>query len=530
MNLINFILDNNEKSRTQNSLLNFATGIGGRLLSMLLQFLTRTVFIATLSVTYLGINGVFSNVLTLLSLTELGFGTAIGFKLYKPLAENDVPRTRLLMKFYKQAYIIVGVVIFIIGLLMIPTLPFLIKGYEELTLLKIDAVAVFLLYLLQSVSTYWFFAYRTAIVEAAQRKYVLDIIDYAISILTCIVQITILLVWHNFMLYIASVIFFNLFRNGTNAYFATKMFPNIFVRDENSISWTEVKEIVKDCMAIFVYKVNGVVLTASDNLVLSKFIGLTIVGLYSNYLIIFSSLKGLLKQIYMAVKPSMGNLYATDSIEKKYLMFEVMNLLTVAFYGIGMILISVTSNEFVRLWIGDEYTIPQPFPFLIGLELFVDGMKANLGQIRDVSGAFRQMWFRPILAVIINLIVSISLVKYCGIYGVIIGTIVADLSTNIAIDPIIIHRFSFSGEKQAVKYYRKNFLYMLVATGVCFADIYICIFIKTGFIFIDILFHFLICIISLPLLLYVLFGKTEEGKYIVLIVRQQINSRIISKL
>src|SRR5690554_5632303 len=202
--------------------MNIATGISGQFLSTILKFITRTVFIHTLGTAYLGINGLFSNILTMLSLTELGLDAAINFKLYKPLAERDEHRVRVLMKFYKQAYRVIGFVILLIGLAIIPTLRFIIKDYDSLEVLGINAVFIFILYLLQSVSSYLFFGYRSAVIKAAQKNYIINNVEIIMSVITNITQIIILYIWQDFVLYTASALLFIIVQNGVNAIFAQK--------------------------------------------------------------------------------------------------------------------------------------------------------------------------------------------------------------------------------------------------------------------------------------------------------------------
>ena len=280
-----------KNSRTKNSILNVLASLSGQLLSIVMKFITRTVFIYVLGKEYLGINGLFSDILSMLSLTELGIDTAINYQLYKPLAEHDTKRVRVLMKFYKQAYQVIGITIFVLGLCLIPLLPHLIRDYDSLAQLGINAAMVFTLYLLQSVSSYMFLAYRSAVMKANQRKYILDLADYAVTITANIVQILILLLLHSFILYTASLIFFNALKNLVNAIIAEHDTPEFFEKEEDSLSKEEVVGLFKDCGALFVYKLNGVVLKATDNLVLSTFIGLAIVGMYSNYLLCYSTIK-----------------------------------------------------------------------------------------------------------------------------------------------------------------------------------------------------------------------------------------------
>lgn len=500
-------------SRKRNSILNAITSIGGQLLTTILKFVTRTVFIYQLGVAYLGIEGLFINILQLLSLTELGFDTAINFKLYKPLAEGDDERIRILMKFYKNAYRIIGFVILCLGLLMVPLLPLLIKDYEKLELLNINAIVVFIIYLLQSVSTYWFFAYKSAIVKAAQKTYVLNIVDYAITILTNAFQIILLVVYHDFLLYIICVIGFNIIRNAVNAKVATKMFPHVFIHESKSISVLEIKEMIKDCLALLLYKINSVALQTTANLVLSSFIGLAIVGIFSNYLLIYHAIRAFVDKLFSSVKASLGNAYVSESLERNYMLFQTMNFLTILFYGTACVGIGVTANDFIECWVGNKYVIPQPLPILVGIMFLFAGLKMNLGQIRNISGAFRQMWFRPLLGIIINVVVSIIMVQKIGICGVLLGTIISDLLTNFLVDPMVIHKYSFKGIMPVFRYYQQNIQYFVILAAIGFSDYWICQLIFPGHSIFSVIAHILVCCLSIPTIFLVIYHKTDYCQY-----------------
>ncbi len=177
------------RSRTTYTIMNFASSIGGQFITLLMQFIVRTVFIATLGKSYLGISSLFSNILSMLSLAELGVGSAILFKLYKPIAEEDHHRIALLMKFYKRIYQAIGIAVFVIGLCLIPFLPKLIKNYDRLTQLHINAVLVFVLFLFKSAASYFFFAYKSAIIKAHQKAYVVSLVQYTFLCISSVAQI-----------------------------------------------------------------------------------------------------------------------------------------------------------------------------------------------------------------------------------------------------------------------------------------------------------------------------------------------------
>lgn len=507
-------------TRTINSLRNMVTGVAGQILSIVLRFITRTVFIYTLGKEYLGISGLFTDIFTMLSLTELGIDTAIIYRMYKPIAEKNDKRVRILLNFYKTAYTVIGMTILLIGLCLIPGLPYLVKDYETLSDLHINAVLVFVLYLLQTVTSYLFFAYRSSVVIASQKKYMLDIANYTITLIDYVIRLVVLVIWKSFVAYIAVGVASSALKNVVRAIIAQKKYPQYFIPEKEKIEKNEVKEMLKDCGALFTFKANGVILKATDNLVLSKFIGIAIVGVYSNYLMLYTTLKNLLHQVYIAVSASMGNLFAEENIKKKYEFFEVMNYLTYVVYGTGCVGVSVCADELIQSWISTDYVIKQPFAVLVGLELLMAGMVANLEQIRNVSGIFRKMWFRPLLGIIVNIVVSISMVNIYGIYGVIIGTLVAHISTIFTIDPYIIHKYTFNNYMPVSHFYKKNFIYFLTLSVVGAVDYFICSRMFVGYGWLSVIIHVIISGLSVPLAFLVIFRNTKECKYLLGVVKR----------
>ena len=509
-----------QRSRTANSLLNLITSVIQQGVYTILKFGVRTVFIRTLGAEYLGINGLFADVLTMLSLAELGIDTAINFKLYKPLTEGNVPRVRLYLKFYKQVYRAISVVIVLVGLLLIPALPYIIKDYHTLAELRVNAVFIYLLYLSQSAISYLFFAYRSVIIKADQKMYLLNVASFLITVVTSVLQICLLVTTKSFVLYTVFIMVIQVFTNCVYARIATKRYPEYFVKESNSLSKSEVVELFKDCGALFVFKVDNVVLKATDSIILSSFVGLTAVGLYSNYLLFYNTIKGLLSRIYVSTKASMGSLFATESNERKYELFEAMNLLTCMLYGTGAVGISVVANELISCWIGEKLVLPQPIPVLIGIELVLAGIKLNLGQIRSVSGVYRQMWYRPVFGVIINLVVSIVTVRFWGIAGVLVGTICAAVFSNFLFDPVLIHKYTFQNSHPVTEYYKNSICYFVLLLVVGAFDMWLCSFFFVGYGWVSVAVHTIICAISVPAAFLIVFNKKPAGRYWMTKVKQ----------
>ncbi len=463
-------------TRTQNSFFNMAAGIGSSLLTVLLNFVTRSVFIRTLGTSYLGIEGYFSNILTMLSLTELGFGTAIVFKLYKPLEEQDRPRILVLMKLYRRVYQIVGCVIAALGIILIPFLPVLVKDYDTFAELGLNAVGIFLLYLFRSACSYWFFSYKTVYLTANQKSYVLTTIGFFFNIANSLTQIAVLLLTGNFVLYIIVQVVFLIAKNIVSAHVSVKRYPIINEKTDDKISREELKDFFKDCSALLLYRIEATVISASDNLVLTALSGLTATGLYANYLSLKTAVRGLLENFSSSFRASLGSMYSTGNLEWTRLIFRVVNFLSAWLYGIGAIGIALLTNDFILLWLRDPGyvvtswtgaggTLVTPVALLLGIELYLSGQIYYCDVCRNAMGLFRQLKYRPIASIVINLGVGIATVPYIGLAGCVFSTIVAYVTTNLIVDPIVIHKHAL---KQPVgPYFARNILYAaaLAAAG-----------------------------------------------------------------
>ena len=509
-----------KNSRTKNTIYNFISSVFGQFLTIIMQFIVRTIFIRTLGKSYLGINGLFTNILSMLSLAELGFGSAIIFKLYKPVAEKDEHRIAVLMKFYKKVYTIIGIIVLIIGLSLIPFLPVFIKNYEKLESLNINVVFIFILYLLQSVSSYLFFAYKSAIIKVNQKEYILNIVKYAFTIISSLLQILFLYLFKSFELYVVVLVVDVILENIVFAIIANKMYPYINEKNDDKISKEEIKGIFKDCSALFLYKINEVVVKSTDNIVLSMFLGLEMVGLYSNYYVFYTTVRTVFNKIFNSVAHSLGNLHTTNNIEHEYKIYKTINLISVILGGTAFVGVFCVADDFIKVWIGKSWVIPQPFALLMGLELYAMALRRVLGKYRSTMGLFQQAKYRPLFGMIINLVVSVLLVNTWGICGVLAGTLVAGLTTYMWFDPLIIHKYGFKNKYSISKYYIRTIKSFLIVLGIALFDYVICHNFITNAGWLTIMLHSIICGISVPTIIIIIYAKTEEGQHIIKLMKK----------
>lgn len=497
-----------QRSRSEYSIINILTGFGGYFVNTVMGYICRIVFVRCLSAEYLGVNGLFTNILTMLSLAELGIGGAIGFALYKPLAEDDKEKIASLMGFYGKAYKIIGCVVAVVGLLMMPFLTVIITDQPNI---KENLYVIYLVYLFNTASTY-FFSYRSALLTAAQRNYIVLGINYAITILQSIVQIPVLLITHNYMAYLI-VQTIGIFVNNTIvSWWAKKDYPYIVKRDVKPLSTNEKRGLFVNVKALTLNKLSTILVNNTDNIVLTYFSGLVSVGVVSNYVTLMNTLTSLTSQLFNSLTASVGNLNAIESDEKKYSFFQILNLSNFWVFGWGAIGIAFVTSDIVKLCFGEEYVLGISIPLILAVNFYIVGMQNAVYAYKNTMGLFRYGQYLLLLTAAINLVLDIILGETMGIFGIYLATAIARITTNTWYEPYAVFRY---GLKVSPLYYLKKYLeyigVLVIAGGICYLLCCLCQFP----IAVNVIVKFLICSIVPNFIFYICYRKTEEGKYLI---------------
>ena len=421
-------------SRVQKSMYNMITGVIGQCIVLITGFVVRTVFIYSLGSTYLGVSGLFGNILNILSFAELGIGQAIIFSLYKPIAEQDENKIAGLMELYKKVYHILFWVVLILGLLILPILPFIITDIDAIPHIRI----IYIMYVFNSASSY-LFIYKNAFLTANQQNYISTLISYFFLFGTAIVQIACLVFFKNYLLYLGIQIFSTILNNIVVARKVDKMYPFLKRKDIVGLPDEELNTIKKNVKALIIYKIGTLSLNSTDNIIISKFVGIVTVGLYSNYTLLTTAVTGFLSTVFNNLTASIGNLNASENKERQYFMFKVINLATFWLYGVVAICIYNLIDIFIgECWIGNEYVLTKTSTFIIAFNVYIAGMLFAPFNYRQTMGLFVEGKMRPIISAIENIVVSIILGKYFGLAGVLWGTAITRLTTNAWFDPYIV--------------------------------------------------------------------------------------------
>lgn len=449
-----------ENSRLKNSALNFASGFLGRVLAILLNFAVRTIFIYCLNEAYLSVNGLYSNILTVLSLAELGFGSAMVYRMYAPVAVKDYQKTAALLQFYKKIYIIIGVVIFLLGLCVIPFMDYIIKDKPDISGLTL----YYILFLVNTSISYWFSSYKASVLYADQKEYIKTNVQNTMAILQSGLQIVLLLLFRKYLLYLLIQLAGNIFLNLYVAHLVDKRYPEIQTYQGASLSAEERVQIRKDTEALVLSRFGHVALNGTDNIIISAVVGVLWVGRLSNYTLICDSVTSVLCQITAAITGSLGNFFATEDKHAGYALFKKVEFLNFWLYGFSFIALVTLLDPFVQIWAGEHFVLGLPISIAIAINFFVAGYMNTLWVFRSTIGLFKQGKFRPILVAILNIILSIFLGKLWGVFGVLFATFLSRAAISLWYDPLILHRYGF--EVSCKPFFARYFRRVLLLTTI----------------------------------------------------------------
>ncbi|WP_370760510.1 lipopolysaccharide biosynthesis protein [Faecalibacillus intestinalis] len=420
---------------------NLIFSLGNNLFTTLLTFATRTIFIYTLGLNYLGLNGLYTNILSLLAIAELGIGNAISFSLYKPLAEKNEDKIASYIILYKKAYFFIGVIISVVGIILVPFLHNFINFNGNV---NINYQAIYILFLINTVLPYFLFTYKISLLYADQKNYIVSKFDIKFNFLNTVTQFLLLFFLKSYYLYLISQILFTTCKNYRLSKFVDKHYSFLKNKKNSNLNRIEIRTLVKNVYALSLTKISGVVYSSTDNLIISTFISTVTVGLYSNYTMITNMLKSIISSIFNSFTASVGNLNAESSVENLYINFKRLNFINFWIYGCCFICLDNLLNNFISVWVGENAIFDDITVFLISLLFLIPGMNNVINIFKDACGLYWQTKYRALATAIVNLLVSLLLVRYLKIQGIFIGTIVAYLTTIYVKDPQVVFNECFN--------------------------------------------------------------------------------------
>ena len=453
----------NKDSRTKNAIKTSAIGGVTNIVKILLGFGYRTLFVFMFSAVYLGINGLFTNVLQILSLADLGIATAIVYRFYEPISRDDVHYVGMLMNFFGRVYRIIAISILVIGLCFLPFLPFLVNSSDQLPS-DINIYFIYVLFLLNTVSSY-VFSYKMTILSADQKTYVTSIIDLIQTLIRYGVQIIALYQTKDYTMTLFIGIITTLLLNFICSLWTERQYKEVFAVKE-MLPKEDQRLIFSDTKACMYHKVGGTVLSSTDNIVLTKMVSLAVTGIYSNYSMLLTYIQQFINQILGNFTASVGNAIQTMSDEDYYKLFKKINFAGLWVASIVSIGVYAVIDDFIGIWLGSQYVLDSFTTAVVVIQLFITLSKITSGAFTNAAGLFVRDKIRPLIEAALNLVISIILTYYIGIAGVFIGTIISMALTVCWREPYLLYKYSF---KRSVMDYWKiyfEFSFLTLLMGV----------------------------------------------------------------
>lgn len=490
--------------RTKNAIRNVTWGYIYKMVNIILPFIFRSVMIKVLGADYLGINSLFTSILQILSLSELGFGTAIVYNMYKPIAENDIQQINALLYFYKRIYYIIGSVIMVAGLIIMPLIPYLISGYNPS---NINIYFVYLMFLLNTSISYYMFAYRGSLLNAFQRNDVESKVLIIVSVFRYIIEIGGIILTKQYYIFLCIEILSTVLNNLLKYRFTKKMYPQF--SPIGNIDTSTKKQIKDDVLALMCHKIGGIVLNSADNIVLSIFMGVIIVANYSNYYYIMNAISSIITTCFAGITAGIGNSFVTESPKKNRDDFK-----KILFFNAWIVIWCSTCllclyQDFMFVWVGEEYMFSNEITILFVIYFFVHSIRRTILIFRDGAGMWCDNKWQPIVSGITNLIINIILVQYIGVYGILISSI----SSMILIDiPWETSVFCSKIDMRNSQYLGQLVLYFIIAVLV--GSITWLITLQLNFMpILNLLIKGIICIFAPNIILILILHRCKEFKF-----------------
>lgn len=502
--------------RKQNAMRNIIVSILLNAITILIGFISQKIFVDTLGQIYLGINGLFSNIISMLSIADLGLGTAIIYNLYKPIADQNIKKISILMKFYKKSYRIIALVILILGIIIMPFLTTIISA-NDVAMVQSNIYFIFILFLTDTVASY-LLTYKRSMLYADQKNYIINLVHIGYVLIMNILQIIILLFTHNYYLYLAIKIVCRIAENIIINCIVNKKYEFLKEKINDKLDGETKLDINRRLKASIFHNVGGFLVLGTDNIIISKFLGVATVGLYSNYYLIINTVNILLAQLFTGITASLGNLLVENNTDKVYKFSQKCMFANFWIYTFATICIFEIINPFISVWLGDNYIFNNFTVLTLVINFYFQGMRRNMQLFADAGGICYENRYVPIAEAVVNIISSIVLVKLIGLPGVFIGTIISSLILHVYSYPKYIYNGLLKQKKS--KYILENLKYLIIMLVLLTLTTLIIQAVNLENVILQIIVNLTICILIPNIILFAIYRKSEKFLYFYDIITQ----------
>lgn len=509
--------------RTKNSVINIGIGLISQIIIVLLGFFSRKVFLDNLGIEYLGINGLLTNVLSMLSLVEWGIGSTMLFSFYKPLAEKDKVKIAGLMQMYKKIYRCLAILVLAISMGLYPFLNVFIKEIDTIPHIRI----VYGIFVANNLLSY-LFTYKFALINADQKAYMLNIINTCAQIFMTSIRIFILINYQNYILFLSVELVITFIRNLISSMIIDRRYK--FLKDIGVVELDhETKhELIDKFKSIMLHKLGIYCVYSTDNLLISALVSVQAVGLYSNYTMIIKQLNGLITPIFTGINASVGNMIAVESKEKSYSVFKIIFLINFCIYSIATIFLYNLVEPFIEWWLGPGLTLGGMTFNMIIFNFFIKGMQTSIDITKTTAGLVNEDKYVALIEAGINLVAAILLASKFGLVGIFLGTTISTLTTTFWNQPRLVYKYIFN--KPVRSYFITYTKYIAIMGSAFIISTYLCSIIEIKSILLTLALKGVVCIIIPSIIYIVCFYRCYESQYIINMIRSDLAKKKVKKL
>ena len=507
-------------NRTENAVRNIIFGTLLKLYQIIIPFIMRTVMLYVLGIQYLGLNSLFTSILEVLNLAELGVGSAMVFSMYEPIATDDRKKICALMQLYKIYYRAIGLIIAVAGIAVTPFLRVIVTGDIP------EGINIYILYYLNlaaTVFTYWLFAYKNSLLVAHQRNDVTSKIAIVTNTAKYLVQIAVLLCWKNYYLYLIVNLVSQLITNIVTSLIVSKMYPQYTA--QGKLEKSEIGKINKRIRDLFTAKLGGVMIGPADTIVVSAFLGITVLAVYQNYQFIVNSIIGFMTIVFQSCTAGIGNSFATESEEKNYKDFEKFTFFIVWLITWCTACLYCLYQPFMRIWVGEELMLSNSVVVCICLYFFVFELNQIFIAYKDAAGIWHEDRYRPLVVSLANFVFNLILVRYIGIFGVLLSTVVS--TALIGMPWLIRNVFTVKFKRSPIPLLRKLAKYSLVALIAVVVSSFACGLFESTNDVVCLILDMLVCCIVPNIICFVFYRNTSEFVGIIEILNRIVRGKRI---
>lgn len=513
------------ESRTKKSFRNISFGVIGLLANLVVTFVAKSIFIRLLGAEYNGVNGLFTNILNVLNLAELGFSASVGYALYRPLKEGDEETTARLMNYIAKVYRIIAIVVAAAGCCCIPALQYLIA--EDISTLPFTLSQLriyFAMFLANTVCSY-LLAYKRTLISADQNSYIITNTDNICNIVLNVVQIVLLLIFKNYYAYLVVLILKTVINNIILHIIAGKKYPYLRKYRKLQPEKTEKSSIFKNVQAMFLNKIGIVVLYSTTSLIISAFVSLVDAGKYSNYLMITSNIYSFINLIFNSMTASVGNLCVEGDVEYQYKVFRKVQYLADFFAVFCFVCYLCLFNDFITIWVGESMLFSLPVVIVISLNAMILYIRRATIAFRDAQAFYKKDWYKPIIESVGGVGLAIGLSYVLGTLGVILGFTLVMFFVSFIIENHTLFKYGF--KKRFFRQIAETVGVMIFACGVGALTYYIGTFIPVGVGWFVL--KLIFCMVISSGCFFLVSFRTPEFKYYVTLTKNYFK-RIVAKI